>query len=207
MPRISFDNISTSCNAEIFFWHIAENSKELSELIADDGLSLAEAEKSFKSTSRQQEWLATRALLRQTPYSMETICYHSNGKPFLTDSNRHISISHTKDLVAIAIAEQPIGIDIEAVNRNAFAVTGSFLQPHEIEVLHNTQDPKSEALRLWSAKEAAFKLAPEKVVTLKEIGITKNANDYIITYPDNTVAECNSHALEDIILSVATPGY
>ena len=207
MPRLFYENIVASRNAEIFFWHIAENCKELSELIADNGLSLAEAEKSFKSASRQREWLATRALLQLTPYSREVIRYHSNGKPFFAGNNMHISISHTKDIVAIAISGHPIGIDVETASRNALAVTSSFLKPCEMAELQNVQDQANEAVRLWSAKEAAFKLASEKVAILKEIGITKNANFYTVTYPDCSVAKCNSYTLGDIILSVATFGY
>ena len=61
----------------------------------------------------------------------------------------------------------------------------------------------NDALLLWSAKEAAFKLASDKVTVLKEIGITKNANFYAVNYPDNSVAHCKSIVLGDIILSVA----
>ena len=122
MPQIYFENLKSFCNAEIFFWHIKEGCNELSEYIADNGTLLSEAKRRFKSESRQREWLATRALLHSTQYKGETILYNDNGKPYLAGNNRHISISHTNEYVAIAVSDYPIGIDIERADRNAHAV-------------------------------------------------------------------------------------
>lgn len=203
MPQIYFEKLKSFCNAEIFFWHIKENSNELSNVIADNGILLACAEEKFKSESRRREWLAVRALLHSTQYKGDTILYHDNGKPYFAGSNKHISISHTNEYVAIAISDYPIGIDIETISRNALAVVKAFLKPREIELLSDSENPGNEALCLWSAKEAAFKLASERVSVLKEIGITRNANNYIATYPDDTTVKCNVFIIDDFILSVA----
>ena len=56
MPQIYFEKLKSFCNAEIFFWHIKENSNELSNVIADNGILLACAEEKFKSESRRP-WL------------------------------------------------------------------------------------------------------------------------------------------------------
>ena len=207
MPRIDSGNIMPFCDAEIYIWHIEESCDELSSLIADNGLSLAEVRKMSNSSDRQREWLAVRALLKCTPYKDEAILYHSYGKPYLAGGSKHISISHTREYVAIAFSDNPIGLDIENACRNAIGAVRAFLQPNEVEMLSTCDDLTREALFLWSAKEAAFKLASEKVAILKEIGITKNANDYTVTYPDCSVAKCDSYTLGDIILSVATFGY
>lgn len=194
MPQVCFENIKKIYDAEFFFWHIVEDCDELSELIADSGVLFAEAQKKFKSTSRQREWLATRALLQQTPYKGQTIFYHANGQPYL--ENRHISVSHTRDYVAIAISENPIGIDIEHKGRNALAITNGFLQQQELDNI-----TAEEALGLWVTKEAAFKYAPEKAAILKEIHAVKDNGGYSITYPDGTTAICSVSSLGDIILS------
>ena len=201
MPQIYFEKLKSFGNAEFFFWNIKENCNELSELIADHGVLLAESIRRFKSTIRQKEWLAVRVLLQQTPYKNINIIYNGNGKPYLADSSKYISISHTREYVAIAVSDQPIGVDVEIISRNAFAVAESFLKPREMECLYKEDNPTEEALFLWCVKEAAFKLASEKVSVLKEIGITKNANDYLVTYPDATVAKCSVCKLDDLILS------
>lgn len=194
MPQVCFENIKKIYDAEFFFWHIVEDCDELSELIADNGVLFAEAQKKFKATSRQREWLATRALLQQTPYKGQTILYHANGQPYL--ENRHISVSHTRNYVAIAISKNPIGIDIEHKGRNAIAIANGFLQQQELDNI-----TAEEALGLWVTKEAAFKYAPEKAAILKEIHAVKENGGYSITYPDGTTAICSVSSLGDIILS------
>jgi phosphopantetheinyl transferase len=207
MPQIYFENLKSFCNAEIFFWHIKEGCNELSEYIADNGTLLSEAKRRFKSESRQREWLATRALLHSTQYKGETILYNDNGKPCLAGNNRHISISHTNEYVAIAVSDYPIGIDIERTDRNAYAVAKSFLTEQEIDILTQENNPSKQALCLWSAKEAAFKLASENIAILKEIGITKNADNYIVAYPDGTTAVCDVCLLEDIVVACCRECY
>ena len=180
MPQIYFENIKRNCNADIYFWNIVENCDELSELIADTGMLLSEAKKRFTSNARQRDWLATRALLRQTPHNGKEILYHANGQPYIAD--KHISISHTKDYAAIAVFDTPVGIDIEKIDRKAQTVIKAILQPHE-----KVEIPE-EALDIWTAKEAAFKMSPQKVSVLKDIFAEKNACGYNITYPDGSTA-------------------
>ena len=201
MPQMYFEKLKSFCNAEIFFWHIKEDCNELSSLIADNGMLLAGAENKFKSVSRQREWLAVRALLQYTPYKGAVIEYRGNGKPYFANNSKYVSISHTQEYVALAVSESPIGIDVELTNRNALSVAKAFLQPQEIESLAGCGNAAHEALCLWSAKEAAFKLASERVSVLKEIGITKNANNYTVAYPDGTTAVCDVCVLEDIVIS------
>lgn len=200
MPQIYFEKLKSFCNADIYIWQIEENCDELSELIADGGILLEEAEKRFKSTNRKKEWLAARALLLETPYKGEKILYHRNGKPYLTN-NKYISISHTYGYVAIAISNHPVGIDLETKERKTFAAIKSYLKPQEIDVLSLSNNQAEESLLLWCAKEAAFKLAPEKAIVLKDIGITKNTNAYIVTYADETAATCKMYISENFVLS------
>lgn len=204
MPRVDFGNIIPSCNAEVFFWHIGESCEQLSELIADNGLLLAESERMFKSLSRQREWLAVRALLKSTPYYNANILYHSCGKPYLSGNGKHISISHTQEYVVIAVSDSPIGIDVEHTGRNAIGAVKAYLQPYEMDMLNLGDNPAEEALFLWSAKEAVFKLLSPSVTVLKEIGIAKNANLYTVVCPDNSKAICRSYVLGDLVISVAS---
>ncbi|MBR5455436.1 MAG: 4'-phosphopantetheinyl transferase superfamily protein [Bacteroidaceae bacterium] len=209
MPIIHIKTDNT-VNAEIFFWKIEESITELSDIIADGGTMLSQAQERFKSTKRQCEWLATRALLMQTPYRDTGIQYCSNGQPYLENSNMHISISHTAEFVAVAIADTPIGIDIETKNRNAIAVADAFLQPHEAEMLYVNTDRDKEALRIWTAKEAAFKLFPDRSLVLKNITASLQQNSgntslYTITYKDGTTATCRTTEHDILVLSICTP--
>lgn len=208
MPIIHIET-DNAIDADIYFWKIEENAMELSDIIADGGTMLSQAQERFKSTKRQREWLATRALLMQTPYRDTSIQYRSNGQPYLADSSMYISISHTAEFVAVAIAGTPIGIDIETKSRNALAVSNAFLQPHETEALQGNTDRDKEALRIWTAKEAAFKLYPDRSLVLKDItaGLQQNSGNtslYTITYKDSTTATCRTTEHNSFILSVCT---
>lgn len=202
-------NIESTTPAEIFLWKIEESNEELAGLFDGGDIMLADAVKHFKSVKRQQEWLATRALLMHTPYKELQILYHSNGKPYLSDKRKQISISHTHGYVAIAISEEPIGVDIETMSRNALHAATAYLQPQEIESLNTKEEPQKEALRLWTVKEAAFKLNSACATVIKDIAAERiagnsSASVYRITYKDGTTAQCHTSEHRCFILSICT---
>ena len=198
MPQIQLDPLPQLPQVQLYLWRLDEKSEELASIIDNGKRMLAEALSRFKSTKRQQEWLATRALLAQTPYKNLEILYHNNGQPYLSDINRHISISHTQNYVAIAISATPIGIDIEEKGRNAYAAVKAYLQPQK------------EALRLWTVKEAAFKATSGHTALLKEIMAERESCDgnttrYGITCIDGSKATCLTTETEGFIASFCTP--
>lgn len=209
MPQIGTD---TKCFdfAQIYLWHITESAEELAQQISGGELLLEEAFRTFSSPKRRLEWLATRALLQQTQCKGVEILYHSNGAPHLADCNKHISISHTQNYVAIAIAGVPVGIDIEHATRNATRAINGFLQPEEIEKLELHSTPTQEALRLWTAKEAAFKLAPNLATVLKDIiakptgSGNKEQHTYLIEYKCGRSATCHTITTHGLVLSCCT---
>ena len=205
MPRIAID-IQPPYNTELFFWKITETAEELSELTYGGQTLLNEAQRKFKSEERRKEWLATRALLQSTPYKKCKIVYGNNGAPMLTDSDRHIGISHTKELVAIAISDTHIGIDIEFGERDALKVAKLFLTEKECGTLDNNKD---EALRLWTTKEAAFKLASENATVLKDIetefkGTENGEYIYKIKYTNQKSAICRTYMTNGLFISVSS---
>lgn len=209
MPQTGTD---TKCSdfAQIYLWHITESAEELAQQISGGELLLEEASRMFSSPKRRLEWLATRALLQHTECKGVEILYHSNGAPHLAGSNKHISISHTQDYVAIAIADKPIGIDIEHITRNATRAIIGFLQPQEIEELKLHPTPAEETLRLWTAKEAAFKLAPDLATVLKDIvaQTTQASNNgqhtYRMEYKCGRSATCHTATTNGLVLSCCT---
>ena len=210
MPQI-FPYTNKPDDTELYFWLIGESAEELASLIPGGDSLFAEAHERFKAPKRQCEWLAVRALLQQTPHKGLEILYQNGGKPYFGNSDKHISISHTGNIVAIAIADKETGIDIEIKGRNALAVAAAYLQSQETEAVDGEADRNAEALRLWTAKEAAFKLAPEKAAVLKEIlaqPITESTTagrSYRITFKDGTTALCRVAEEADFILSICIP--
>ncbi|MDD2192255.1 MAG: 4'-phosphopantetheinyl transferase superfamily protein [Bacteroidales bacterium] len=83
------------------------------------------------------------------------------GKPFfLYNKSLHFSISHTKEFIAIALSDKPIGIDIEKTRKNNKAVVNRFFHPKEIELLYKTKDEDMQDIlftKIWTIKEAYVK--------------------------------------------------
>jgi 4'-phosphopantetheinyl transferase len=79
----------------------------------------------FRSEEPGQRWLAARALLRRilgdvtgTPARALTIVEAEGGKPVLADwPGVHFNLSHSGTVVAVAVADRPVGIDVEAGRR------------------------------------------------------------------------------------------
>lgn len=109
---------------------------------------------------RRKEWLAARVLAREK--SGGRIGYEPSGRPLLFTpegilSDRHISISHTTDWVALMVSSGgPCGIDIEPARRRAERVAARIASPEEIELAAPLY-PDNPALLVWCAKEAAYK--------------------------------------------------
>ena len=206
MPRKAVD-IESACGAELYFWEIAESVEELAELLPDGMELLDEACGRFKSVQRRREWLAARVLLQNTAYSGRGIVYDTNGAPKLHGGGKHISISHTGNIVAIAVSDTRIGLDIETGERNAFAVARMFLKENEMKSIGN--GGCVEALLLWTVKESAFKLASENATVLKEIETEFKCEEngvytYDIKYPNGKKAVCSTYITCGLFISVSS---
>ena len=192
--------------ARIYLWKITETAEELAKLANGGHDLLAVACSKFASPKRRLEWLATRALLQHTPCKDSAILYHSNGKPYLGDSHKHISISHTQGYAAIAVADTPVGIDIELESRSPLAVAQAYLQPQETAALQGSSTPAAEALRLWTVKEAAFKLQAGSTEVLKDIAVEQSAvpGIYDITYRCGATATAITATAHGLVISCST---
>jgi 4'-phosphopantetheinyl transferase EntD len=104
---------------------------------------------------RKKEFLGVRHLRNQLKIT-SPILYHSSGRPYFSTNELALSISHTKDFIALANAGFPIGIDIEQKDRDAARIINKFAR--EDEKVLCTDNPKEWYLQLWCAKEAIYKL-------------------------------------------------
>jgi phosphopantetheinyl transferase len=120
----------------------------------------------IKSESRVLEILAVRVLIKELTGEEKEIYYNDTGKPFLTDKSFHISISHTKSYIAVAINKiRPIGLDIEYISERIRRVQSRIISPEEY------IDSNNELIHLllhWSAKEAMFKFLDAKGVDFRQ---------------------------------------
>lgn len=139
-------------------WELVETEEELMNPI---DLSQLEAERLSDRNNplKRKQFLAVRHLLKELIGEKKSIQYKKSGKPFLEESNRQISISHSDRFVALALTEvQRVGVDIEVGRRPSLAkVPDYFLNDEEMaEVLIMKVDLEQLSL-YWSAKEALYK--------------------------------------------------
>lgn len=140
-------------------WQINEN---LSFFL--DKLILCEAEKKeikLFNDKRLLEWYASRYLLfRLENKQKRTYCLKDKfGKPYLNNSNKKISISHSGEYIAVAISANNIGVDIQVVSEKVGKIKFKFLSEKELLVCHENI---LEMNRYWTSKEAMYKAYGKK---------------------------------------------
>ena len=90
------------------------------------------------------------------------------GKPALAadfrEWNLHFNISHTRGLVACAIARHEVGVDVERSDRTIdLDIARRYFAPEEVRILHSLPKPQQidTFFRFWSLKEAFIKATGE----------------------------------------------
>ena len=107
----------------------------------------------FGSASRRCEALAWRAVVRRELGVETTIGYDEYGAPIVDIPNIYISVSHSRDRVAVLFADSVCAVDIESVERDFGRVASRYLSTEE-EQMARENDLYAE---MWSAKEALYK--------------------------------------------------
>ena len=107
----------------------------------------------FGSTKRRCEVLAWRTMVRLELGADVTISHNEYGAPQVDAPNTYISISHSREMVALLISDAPCAIDIEDASRNFRNVAAKYLSQEE-KLLASRYGIFAE---MWCAKEALYK--------------------------------------------------
>lgn len=111
-----------------------------------------------KPPRRQLEWLTSRYLLQQlAPGDM---CLKAaTGKPYLDSRSRSISISHSRQYVAVVAHEAEVGLDIQVETPQVERVAQKFVNASEWAWVRTAAASQHRYLLhvIWGAKEAMFK--------------------------------------------------
>ena len=119
----------------------------------------------LKHPARKREFVATR-VLRSMVFGNEHILYNEIGAPYIEEEG-FISISHAPHVVGLAFCKRfPIGLDLEPIRQKAVVVKNKFLSPSEAQSLQ--LDNTLEMTKVWSGKEALYKLAGRKGIIFAE---------------------------------------
>ncbi len=149
-------------------WKIEETE---AQLLA--GLQLKQHElevvESLGNAKRALHWLSTRVLLRTMLNTADYIdCkMDDHGKPYLVNSDTHISLSHSYDYAAVIIGkEKKVGVDIELIKMKIKSIKHKFLS--DVELAQKQIGDNTNGLYVcWCAKEAIYKWHGKKGLEFK----------------------------------------
>ena len=111
------------------------------------------------------ELLAEWSRLHQLPINQQPIfLYNDYGAPYI-EGGPHFSISHCKRGIAVAVSENPIGIDIEAIRSFKPELMRKTMNEDEQLRITSSAIPEVEFIRLWTQKEALLKLQGTGIIS------------------------------------------
>ncbi len=95
---------------------------------------------------------------------MPEILTTDRGKPYFSTGNWHFSISHSKNHAFCVLADRPVGIDAEEMDRKIrLSIAPKILSEGELRQFEASQDRRDTLLRFWVLKEAAAKCSGEGI--------------------------------------------
>ncbi len=126
------------------------------------------------------------------PLSQQHIVYGSYGKPYLRDyPNAHFNISHSGRYVVCAVADRPVGIDVQVIGTYRHDVAVRVCSEEQLVKIEASNDPAAEFTKLWTQKEAYLKMLGR--------GITARIREL----PTRDKTQIQTSLMNDMALSVA----
>lgn len=165
MPLV-FHNTYTS-SVEIGLWKIEESELwfvEQMDLFPDEEEMISKIE-----GHRKLEWLAGRWLLHwMSGRKIRGACLKDEfGKPYLENSKLQISISHSRELVAVMAGPKAVGIDIQLIVPKITRLAHKFLNKKEADSI--TDKHQLAMMHIyWGAKESLYKGYGRKKLEFKD---------------------------------------
>ena len=131
-----------------------------------------------KQRSLAAERLVCELLKEHCDVTAAQLCCKSNGQPYLEDCRLQVSISHCEQMVACAVSQNPVGIDIERIRPVDLRITRHTCVPEELDYLQTDKqgvcsdpDVLRRFFEIWTAKEAYFKKCGTGITDLKSVNI------------------------------------
>ena len=159
--------ISDENNTTVLVWEAIENLEFfIRELRLKENQLL---EIKGYSDKKKIEWLSTRYLLKLflKDFKLSSLNKNKYGKPYLNDSDLHISISHSHSYASVILSDNVVGIDIQKIHPNIEKISHKFINPSELVFIEDS-DKLIHMHILWGAKESMYKGYGKKELRFKE---------------------------------------
>lgn len=167
MPEYLFKTYNN--DVSLLVWQVEETADELLKMLPEKILH----DKVYASIAvphLQLEFLAGRLVAQriceQLNISYSGIIKDEHGKPHLADCKWEMSLTHSKDFVAIAVhPEKEVGVDIEKPGSKLRRIMPRLFSAKENKMVDGDLIKMSW---FWSAKEALYKLYGKRGIDFTE---------------------------------------
>ncbi|MGE5354846.1 MAG: 4'-phosphopantetheinyl transferase family protein [Deltaproteobacteria bacterium] len=199
--------ILKTCSGSGFKYVIGKRNESISfylDKISHKNLGISQVYGS--KPERILEWLSSRYLLTSIMDNAEHIIfdYDKYGKPFILGSDKFISISHSDEMLAAAVSDYKIGIDIERSSNRTVRVKEKFASQNDLAFL-NDENEMMFLTRLWTVKEAVYKAYGKKGIDFKEQINLISENECVLNLENSLKLSYKLHSelIEDYFFTVA----
>lgn len=161
-----FGNIDDFCESELkyVFNELSENQKKY--IIA-------------KKEQKKRQSLSARALLQRLlsenfeNLSINKLIFNDNGAPILEgDKSLYVSLSHSENMVAAAVSDLPVGIDVEKIREISQKTASKVCSADEVSFV--LVGDRADFFRVWTLKEAYVKAIGTDFCGMKNKSFVKN---------------------------------
>ncbi len=118
---------------------------------------------------KRLEWFSSRYILHlMSEREVRGACLKDEyGKPYLENSEYHISMSHSHELTAVIASTALVGVDIQYKVEKITRITGRVLSESELDDLQKIYS--LDAIHVyWGAKEAMYKIYGRKEIDFRK---------------------------------------
>lgn len=112
---------------------------------------------SNKTAAKQKRMVLIESILKdytQIPFLIETT---GTGKPYLDSAEVHFNISHSQDILVLAISHFPVGIDIEFIKKKDYQRFSSYFWGSDVISVYPKYTKSLAFFQAWTQTEAWVK--------------------------------------------------
>lgn len=140
----------------------------------------------------KDRFLLERTILKQLLSRATGICpedlsfeYNAKGKPFLPDGSLHFNLSHSRNLLAVALSDARIGIDIEYLKpRPVSRIASSFFREEQSRNLLDAGNSLQDFYSHWVIMESWAKWKGESLLETRTKGFCHLRNKTVLLKAD-----------------------
>lgn len=171
-----YNHINTDYDVNICYAYVSDldiDEKEISEY-------RKKKLKAIKTESARKQSLGAEAVLianirKNVSDAVFPLKYEAdkNGKPeFVNACDIHFSLSHSKNIAVCAIAQTPVGVDVQEIKEPNLKIAEKYFTQNELS-LNDGSD--SWFMHIWSRKEAVAKAEGTGIsIGLSKIDVSSN---------------------------------